>query len=353
MSEQHGRQGREARQPTPSQPASSSSSSLSFGQSQRADSSQPSRRRERGGNGRGGNGRVGNGREGNGRDGRVTAGGVATRGEQKLVIRRLPSTLSADAFHEALKLCPCVLRYVDFRPGSHKGYMGYGRAYVTLARGVDGSSAGVMKFKQWVESGGCAGVFGDVVVVGFAAYNRVVGDQSGRTNLNPNAKNELEGTLEGSAVFLEFVERFERERREQEEGAKGPVGERIEVGAGEVRRTALMEWTELMFDRKNRRSKKKGGGGGGKKGRGDGQQQQQRQQQQQGAHGDGKKKKKGKGKKKKGNDDGKGSAGKHDKPARVASSAVATAVTTADGRRVLKILPSPANNLNPNAASFS
>ena len=176
-----------------------------------------------------------------------------------MVIRRLPSTLSADAFHEALKLCPCALSYVDFRPGSHKGYMGYGRAYVTLARGVDGSSAGVVKFKQWVESGGggCAGVFGDVVVVGFAAYNRVVGDQSDRsTNLNPNAKNELEGTLEGSGVFLEFVERFERERREQEEGAKGPVGERIEVGAGEVRRTALMEWTELMFDRKNRRSKK-------------------------------------------------------------------------------------------------
>ena len=188
MSEQHGRQGREARQPTPSQPASSSSS---FGQSQRADSSssQPSKRRERGGNGREGNGRGGRG-----------SGGVATRGEQKkLVIRRLPSTLSADAFHEALKLCPCALSYVDFRPGSHKGYMGYGRAYVTLARGVDGSSAGVVKFKQWVESGGCAGVFGDVVVVGFAAYNRVVGDQSDRS---PNAKNELEGTLEGSGVFL-------------------------------------------------------------------------------------------------------------------------------------------------------
>ena len=155
MSEQHGRQGREARQPTPSQPASSSSS---FGQSQRADSSssQPSKRRERGGNGREGNGRGGRG-----------SGGVATRGEQKkLVIRRLPSTLSADAFHEALKLCPCALSYVDFRPGSHKGYMGYGRAYVTLARGVDGSSAGVVKFKQWVESGGCAGVLGVLGVRG-------------------------------------------------------------------------------------------------------------------------------------------------------------------------------------------
>lgn len=116
------------------------------------------------------------------------------------------------------------------------------------------STVSAQKFKQWVEGSMNADVFGNAVVVGYAAY---------RPGADPNEDlagsggemgqvNELDGTLEESDVYKTFIERFEREKREQEEGGK-PVTVGLEV-RGEVQKTSLMEFVERKF-RKNQRPK--------------------------------------------------------------------------------------------------
>ena len=313
---------------------------------------------------------------------------------RKLVIRRLPPALTAEAFREALASCPCSVGDVDFHPGSSKKtYMGYGRAYVTV-RGGDPSADTLLlsaqKVKQWFEARDRSDLFGASVVVGFAAYS-VVKDKENEDELS----NELNNTLEGSEVFREFVERFEREKREQEEGAKGPVQERIE-GSGEVRRTALMEWTERMHQRKRRGKKQKGKGEGkgrvreggkeGEKERGKGGEKEQERGEEKTRKRNTKKGKGGssssyppanpasptnpsapsttakrnqkRGKKGGKKDAGGAATGAHVKNATVPRT-VATCVTQPDGRRLFKIIKNDGsqtsinnNALNPNASSF-
>lgn len=116
------------------------------------------------------------------------------------------------------------------------------------------STVSAQKFKQWVEGSMNADVFGNAVVVGYAAYrpgadrNEDLAGSGGEMG----QVNELDGTLEESDVYKTFIERFEREKREQEEGGK-PVTVGLEV-RGEVQKTSLMEFVERKF-RKNQRPK--------------------------------------------------------------------------------------------------
>jgi len=114
------------------------------------------------------------------------------------------------------------------------------------------------KFKQWVEGAGNAGVFGTAVVVGYAACQPSVDPDGGQAGDGGEVDkvNDLDGTLEESEVFKQFMEQFEREKKEQEEGGK-PVTQPLEI-PGEVRKTKLMKFVERQF-RTNQRAKPRKG----------------------------------------------------------------------------------------------
>ena len=132
------------------------------------------------------------------------------------------------------------------------------------------ATVSAQKFKQWVEGGENADVFGSAVVVGYAAYRPGGGRDEdyvggGGGDGEGGRVNDLDGTLEESDVFKEFTERFEREKREQEEGGKPVTELRLEVRR-EVQKTSLMEFVERNFRKKQRGKATKGTG---RKGKGD------------------------------------------------------------------------------------